>query len=189
MEELKQFITTLVTMIILMSAIELIAPDNSMKKYLKFVLGLIFISVMLSPIIYIFTKGEENISVQIQGYIDLDESQTMEVMNKNDNSKDIFKGNLEENCNRILKGKFEGMEFISEIDCDVDMENIEYSINKISIGVGDKGISKIQKVTIGTKDSNINTSENSVNNEDEIINYLSEILKVPKDKIEVYKLS
>lgn len=188
MEWLKGFITTLVTMIILMSAIELIAPDNSMKKYLKFVLGLIFISVMLSPVIYIFTKGEESISVQIQNYIDLGENKTVEVMNNNYNNKEIFKGNLEENCNRILKEKFD-MEFVSEIDCNVDMENIEYSINKISIGVSDKGISKIQKITIGDKDSSINTSEDKVSDENEIINYLSEMLKVTKDKIEVYKLS
>ena len=61
MEELKEFVITLVTMLILMTAVELIAPDNNMKKYLKFVLGLIFIAIMLSPIISVFTKGEENI--------------------------------------------------------------------------------------------------------------------------------
>ena len=59
MEEIKGFVITLVTMLILMTAIEFIAPDNNMKKYLKFVLGLILISVMLSPIISLFSKGEE----------------------------------------------------------------------------------------------------------------------------------
>lgn len=188
MEELRGFVTTLVTMLILMTAIELVAPDNSMKKYLKFVLGLIFIAVMLSPIVHIFTRGEENISVQIQKYIDLSENQTVEVSNKNNNNEDVFKENLEENCNRVLKEKFIDKEFVSEIDCNVDMENISYSINKIKIGVSDKGVSKIQKVIINTKE-NTDINEEKVNNEDEIINYVSEILKVTKDKIEVYKLS
>ena len=53
MDEIKGFIITLVSMIILISAIELIAPDNSMKKYLKFVLGTILIAVMISPIVSI----------------------------------------------------------------------------------------------------------------------------------------
>ena len=47
MEYIKSFIETLVTIIILFSAIELISPNNSMKKYIKFVLGLILIVVML----------------------------------------------------------------------------------------------------------------------------------------------
>ena len=59
MEYIKSFIETLVTIIILFSAIELISPNNSMKKYIKFVLGLILIVVMLSPIIDFFTEGED----------------------------------------------------------------------------------------------------------------------------------
>ena len=35
MELIKGFITTLVTTLIFITAIELVGPDNSMKKYLK----------------------------------------------------------------------------------------------------------------------------------------------------------
>ena len=51
MEYLNNFIITLVATMIFMTSIEIIAPDNSMKKYIKFVLGLILISVMINPII------------------------------------------------------------------------------------------------------------------------------------------
>ncbi|GAA0760406.1 stage III sporulation protein AF [Clostridium sartagoforme] len=192
MEELKEFVITLVTMLILMTAVELIAPDNNMKKYLKFVLGLIFIAIMLSPIISVFTKGEENISIQIQKYIDLSENQSIEVNKEyNNNSQNTFKKNLEENCNRILKEKFDNNEFSSEIDCEVDMDNIKYSINTVKVGVKNKDVSKIQKIIINTKEDSqsVYSQEDKVEKEDEIVSYLSEVLNVSKDKIKVYKVN
>ncbi|EOR20372.1 stage III sporulation protein af, spoiiiaf [Clostridium sartagoforme AAU1] len=192
MEELKEFVITLVTMLILMTAVELIAPDNNMKKYLKFVLGLIFIAIMLSPIISVFTKGEENISIQIQKYIDLSKNQSIEVNKEyNNNSQNTFKKNLEENCNRILKEKFDNNEFSSEIDCDVDMDNIKYSINTVKVGVKNKDVSKIQKIIINTKEDSqsVYSQEDKVEKEDEIVSYLSETLNVSKDKIKVYKVN
>lgn len=192
MEEIKGFVITLVTMLILMTAIEFIAPDNNMKKYLKFVLGLILISVMLSPIISLFSKGEESISLQMQKYIELSENESAEVSKdyKSD-SENVFKENLEQNCNRLLKEKFTDKEFVSNIDCEVDMNNINYSIDKVQVGVKNKDVSKIQKIIINTqKDSkSVSSQDEKVNNEDEIISYLAEALNVSKDKIEVYKVN
>ena len=192
MEEIKGFVITLVTMLILMTAIEFIAPDNNMKKYLKFVLGLILISVMLSPIISLFSKGEESISLQVQKYIELAENESAEVSKdyKSD-SENVFKENLEQNCNRLLKEKFTDKEFVSNIDCEVDMNNINYSIDKVQVGVKNKDVSKIQKIIINTqKDSkSVSSQDEKVNNEDEIISYLAEALNVSKDKKEVYKVN
>lgn len=192
MEEIKGFVITLVTMLILMTAIEFIAPDNNMKKYLKFVLGLILISVMLSPIISLFSKGEESISLQVQKYIELSENESAEVSKdyKSD-SENVFKENLEQNCNRLLKEKFTDKEFVSNIECEVDMNNINYSIDKVQVGVKNKDVSKIQKIIINTqKDSkSVSSQDEKVNNEDEIISYLAEALNVSKDKIEVYKVN
>ncbi|MBS5885418.1 MAG: stage III sporulation protein AF [Clostridium sp.] len=192
MEEIKGFVITLVTMLILMTAIEFIAPDNNMKKYLKFVLGLILISVMLSPIISLFSKGEESISLQVQKYIELSENESAEVSKDyKSNSENVFKENLEQNCNRLLKEKFTDKEFVSNIDCEVDMNNINYSIDKVQVGVKNKDVSKIQKIIINTqKDSkSVSSQDEKVNNEDEIISYLAEALNVSKDKIEVYKVN
>lgn len=192
MEEIKGFVITLVTMLILMTAIEFIAPDNNIKKYLKFVLGLILISVMLSPIISLFSKGEESISLQVQKYIELSENESAEVSKDyKSNSENVFKENLEQNCNRLLKEKFTDKEFVSNIDCEVDMNNINYSIDKVQVGVKNKDVSKIQKIIINTqKDSkSVSSQDEKVNNEDEIISYLAEALNVSKDKIEVYKVN
>ncbi|GAA0085011.1 stage III sporulation protein AF [Clostridium sp. CTA-7] len=192
MEEIKGFVITLVSMLILMTAIELIAPDNNMKKYLKFVLGLILITVMLSPIISVFSKGEEDISLEIQRYLDINENKSIETSkNYSNNGESVFKRNLEENCNRLLKEKFTNNEFISEIDCKVDMDNINYSINKVEVGVKNKEVSKIQKIIVNTKESSktVSSQDEKVDNKDEIVSYLAEVFNVPKDKIEVYKVN
>lgn len=192
MEEIKGFVITIVTMLILMTAIELISPDNNMKKYLRFVLGLILISVMLSPIVSIFSRGEENISLQIQKYLDIKENESLEVSkNYSNNSENVFKKNLEENCNRILNEKFTDNEFFCDIECKVDMDNINYSIDKVKVGVKNKEVGKIQKIIINTKESseNVVSKDEEVDNQEEIVSYLSEVLKVSKDEIEVYKVN
>ena len=109
MEYLNNFIITLVATMIFMTSIEIIAPDNSMKKYIKFVLGLILISVMINPIIKFFTGGEQEVINRIKRYEDMlnlgvtNEGESKEVIEK---QKEAFKSNLNSNCDNLLKEKF-----------------------------------------------------------------------------------
>lgn len=191
MNEIKGFIVTLISMIILISAIELISPDNSMKKYLKFVLGTILIAVMISPIVSFINNGEKTITGDISEYIDLFNGKSKEAKSENRESKSevAFKENLQENCNRLLKEKFKDLEFNSNIDCKLSMEDITYSINKVEVGVKNREVSKIEKIVINNRESTeVSSKEKKVNNEDEIISYLAEILNINKDQIMIYKV-
>ncbi|MDU5107096.1 stage III sporulation protein AF [Clostridium sp.] len=191
MNEIKGFIVTLISMIILISAIELISPDNSMKKYLKFVLGTILIAVMISPIVSFINNGEKTITGDISEYIDLFNAKSKEAKSENRESKSevAFKENLQENCNRLLKEKFKELEFNSNIDCKLSMEDITYSINKVEVGVKNREVSKIEKIVINNRESTeVSSKEKKVNNEDEIISYLAEILNINKDQIMIYKV-
>lgn len=191
MNEIKGFIVTLISMIILISAIELISPDNSMKKYLKFVLGTILIAVMISPIVSFINNGEKTITGDISEYIDLFNGNSKEAKSENRESKSevAFKENLQENCNRLLKEKFKELEFNSNIDCKLSMEDITYSINKVEVGVKNREVSKIEKIVINNRESTeVSSKEKKVNNEDEIISYLAEILNINKDQIMIYKV-
>lgn len=192
MEEIKGFVITLVSIIILISAIELISPDNSMKKYLKFVLGTILISVMISPIVSILSNGENILTYKISEYTDLEENNSLKTSNENNEttSEALFKENLEENFNKILKEKFKEYEFETYVDCEVNIQDITYTINEISIGVKSKEISKIEKVVINNENesSEVNTSQEKLTNEDEIKDYLVEVLEITKDKIKIYRI-
>lgn len=192
MAKLITFVTTLVSMLILMTAVELIAPDNSMKKYLRFILGLILISVMLTPIISILTNGEEELIVNLKKYVNNYEAvYDKDTIEKgNEKSEALFKENLNNNCNKILKDEFVEDEFESDVTCNVDLKDMTYDIEKIKVGVSTGGVNIIKKIKINIKEetSEAIAKNQGVENEEEIKKYLGKVLKVPEEKIEVYKL-
>ena len=191
MESLSTFVITLVTTLILITAVELIAPDNSIKKYINFVLGLILISVMLTPIVSFFSQGEIKLINEISKYekdfattIQNDENEKLDTK-----SNEAFKENLDKNCEKLLEEEFKGREFKSNISCNVDLENMKYSIDKVEIGVKDDSIKKIPKIEINTSDSSeVISRESEVNDEEEIKIYLEQVLNIKAENIKVYKI-
>lgn len=193
MEEIKGFVITLVTMLILISAIELISPENSMKKYIRFVLGCILIAVMISPLINFLGDGEELIVSKIDSYLSMPKEET-EVSSSFEESKDtrseVVLNNIEDNLNMLLKEQYSDSEFKVKIQGDIDMDNIEYSIEKIEVGVKDKGILNIEKIVINEEESTeVSTNSENVKDKQEIIEFLKDTLKISEDKISVYRLS
>jgi stage III sporulation protein AF len=188
MELVNNFVVTLVTTLIFMTAIEILGPDNSMKKYVKFVLGLILIAVLLSPIINFFSKGEGVVTKAIDKYEK--EITNSSIKEKNTQEKDkvreeSFKDNFNKNCVSGLNSKFEDYDFTSEIECDVDFTDMTFKVNKLIIGVRKKGIKKIEEVDL-SKDKSKENNEDSI--QKGIRTFLSEELKVEEGKIQVYYL-
>lgn len=194
-EALKNIVITLVTMLIFISAVELIMPDNKMRKYIKFILGLILISTILNPIINLISNGEKNLSGSIKNYeavfnsskADLNDAGiTRDSQNKIDARKKTFVDNFNKNCDNLLKNKFKNMDFKSEVDCDVNFTDVSLNIKKLKIGIGENRVNKIKKIVINDKEQ---SKEQEVNKAyTEIIDFLANELNVSKEKIEVYKL-
>ena len=193
MEYLNNFIITLVATMIFMTSIEIIAPDNSMKKYIKFVLGLILISVMINPIIKFFTGGEQEVINRIKRYEDMlnlgvtNEGESKEVIEK---QKEAFKSNLNSNCDNLLKEKFSDKNFKSDIKCNINLSDMTYSIDSLEVGVRENGIRLVDKIRINVNvESEEAVSNNEkIDNEEEIKNYLSELFKIPIEKIKLYSM-
>lgn len=193
MEYLNNFIITLVATMIFMTSIEIIAPDNSMKKYIKFVLGLILISVMINPIIKFFTGGEQEVINRIKRYEDMlnlgvtNEGESKEVIEK---QKEAFKSNLNSNCDNLLKEKFSDKNFKSDIKCNINLSDMTYSIDSLEVGVRENGIRLVDKIRINVNDESEEAVSNNekVDNEEEIKNYLSELFKIPIEKIKLYSM-
>ena len=192
MEYINNFVITLVATIIFMTAVEIISPDNSMKKYIKFVLGLILISVMINPIVKFFTDGEQELVSAIKNY----ESVFYEgTTNENEDSIsksqiESFKNNLNSNCDNLLKEKFLDKEFKSNVECEIDSDNMTYSIESLEVGVKDGGIKLVDniKIDINEESEEAVSNDGSVENEEEIKNYLSEVFKIPTEKIKLYSM-
>lgn len=192
MEYINNFVITLVATMIFMTAVEIISPDNSMKKYIKFVLGLILISVMINPIVKFFTGGEQELVNTIKNYESIFyEDKTNE--NKDSISKsqiESFKNNLNSNCDNLLKEEFSEKDFKSNVECEIDLENMTYSIESLEVGVKDEGIKLVDSIKIDINEESEETvsKDGSVENEEEIKNYLSEVFKIPKEKIKLYSM-
>lgn len=185
MELFKGFITTLVTTLIFITAIELVGPDNSMKKYLKFVMGLILIAVLLNPIVKFFTQGEAEFSAIIDKYDnEISEATTNEVssLEAKELREENFKDNFNKNCNNKLSKEFKNLDFDSEINCKVDFDKMTFEINEVRVGISEKGIKRIKEVNIGEKEETGKEDETQEN----VKNFLSEELEISKDKIVVY---
>lgn len=192
MEYIKSFIETLVTIIILFSAIELISPNNSMKKYIKFVLGLILIVVMLNPIIDFFTEGEDKIVSTIKEYENIlsKDTKTSSDVAVSNEVEDVFIENLNKNSAAELAEAFPDYTFVCNINCNIDLSNYSYNISHAKIGISTgkiQDVEKIEKVEI----SNDNETNSKVYSDDEqkIVSYVSNMLGISEDKIEVYTVS
>jgi stage III sporulation protein AF len=195
-EALKNIVTTLVTVLIFISAAELISPNNKMKKYIKFVLGLILITVILNPILKFVSGGEKSVIDSIKNYeevfskdndkLEIDNINTLKSNDTEDSRKKAFISNFNKNCDNLLENKFKDMNFKSDIDCDVDFNNVTLNVKKLRIGVADNKINKIKKVVINTGKSKNTEEENKEYTE--IVDFISNELNIPKEKIEVYKL-
>jgi len=194
-DTLKNIVITLVTILIFISAVELISPNNKMKKYIQFVLGLILVTVILNPILQFISNGDKSVLEVIQTYeevfsknenkVNLDNTNTFENdKDKGDSRKKAFIENFNKNCDNLLKSQYKNMTFKSEVDCDVNFTDITLNVKKLKIGVGEGKINKIKKIVIN---KTVESSTKEENKEyTEIINFVSSELNIPKEKIEVY---
>ena len=192
MEYIKSFIETLVTILILFSAIELISPNNSMKKYIKFVLGLILIVVMLNPIIDFFTEGEDKIVSTIkeyEGILSTDTETSSDVAASNE-VEDVFIENLNKNSATELAEKFPDYKFVCDIDCNIDLNNFSYDISHAKISISTNKIQEVEKIEkVEISNDNKTNSQAYSDDEQKIVSYVSNMLGVSEEKIEIYTVS
>jgi stage III sporulation protein AF len=194
LQALKEWLINICTAVFFITAVEIILPDNSMKKYAKFVLGLILITVFINPIIKVFDKNF-NINTYTQNAI--------ESFNKNkyegdlkqyeqkdkQNTLDLFKLNLQTNCEKILKEKYPDSNYKVQVDAIYDDKNNNLIIIDVKVVVKDGLVEKIAKVTIDAETKSVNNSDNVESKKsDSIKQYISDQLSVSKDIIQVYKL-
>lgn len=189
---LKEFVITLVSTLVLITAVEIILPDNSIKKYSKFILGAMLIGVILNPIIKFLSNGEENIESKIRQYSSLEYKQRENKENNKEIQKQSFKENISKNINNILKTEFSDMEFSNELKCIIDLENMDVTIEELIVYVDKsakekiKTIEKIKEVTIDKKEKEQKEIKES-KEYDEIKKFLVKELKIEKEKIKIIK--
>lgn len=193
MEVLKDWISDICVSILFMTAVELVLPENSIKKYSKFVLGLIFIVVVINPIIS-FVKQDNNLYRDItlnedyvykfDNYIENNLDEYSERVKRT--TIDNFQQNLSRNCENLLKNNFKKNNF--DVDVMVSYEGDNFKIEELIVKVQETGIKHIEaveKVVIGSVDSYASISRES-SKAREIKKFLSDELNIPENIIKVH---
>lgn len=193
MDALKGWIISICTTVFFITAVEMILPNNKMKKYAKFVLGLILITVLINPIIKLFDKNYDIDAYANQAATYFDEKGYENKLSdyKEESVKNTvnnFKVNLEKTCEKMLTDKYPNNNYKVEAKVSYDKESQSVVINHINVGVKDGKVEKVKKIEISTKGSYENNSTMNDERAKLLKDYLSKELKVSNEVIVVYKL-
>lgn len=158
---LKQWIISIAAIVVFMALVELILPSNNFKKYAKFVMGLIVIVMIMSPIFKLFSRNTDASAV-IASYSEvLNENSSKpdaDSINNSINQKtiDTFKQNLKESIQKQLLDDSGKTYTVAGIDLNEDPKSSKYlSIKSISIKLmpENTSIKPVEKVVIGSNSS------------------------------------
>lgn len=193
MDYLETWIISICTAVFFITAVEMILPKNSIKKYAKLALGLILVTVILNPIIKLFDKEYdlEVYSRQASEYLSSNEDRTEFVEYRQEsieNSMGVFADNLSNICTNELTKILPNSQFEVEINVDYSEEMSQFIINGAKIGVSDSKIKKVKKIQINDSKEVNNTAQVSSEISRKIKKSLSELLNISTEKIKVYKL-
>ncbi|HJD00158.1 MAG TPA: stage III sporulation protein AF [Candidatus Dwaynia gallinarum] len=193
MEILKDWISDICVSILFMTAVELVLPENSIKKYSKFVLGLIFIVVVINPIIG-FIKQDSNLYKDItlnedyvnkfDSYLENNLDEYSERIKKT--TINSFEENLSRNCENLLKNNFKKNNF--NVDVSVSYEDENFKIEELIVKVeelGIKNVETVEKVVIGSV-NNYDGVSKEISKVKEIKKFLSNELNISENIIKVY---
>ncbi|ANP69766.1 Stage III sporulation protein AF [Clostridium tyrobutyricum DIVETGP] len=193
LEYLRSWLIKICTAVFFITAIEMILPNNSFKKYSKFVLGLILITVFINPIVGLFNKNFDINSYSLKLSQQFEKNQNSNDMEKykeeNLNSTiEEFKLNLQNNCKQKLDEKYPDGKYSVKANARYDKESGNIYITGIYVTVKDGSVDTVQKVTINTEGENYdNSDELSGKQGQEIRSYLGSQLDISENIIHVKK--
>ncbi len=194
-EALGEWIITICVAIFFTTAVQMILPDNSLKKYCNFVLGLIVFVVILSPIVKIFNKD-----LQINKIIKESADFVFNDMSKGDyeeyrqaninNTLERFKKNLEKQCITDLEKNFKEDKYSAKVKASYDTENSIFLIERIEVGINDGSVERVKKVQIGDESVQVDNQDSSTDKKSmEIRDFISSKYDIDQNNIYVYKLN
>lgn len=169
MDLISQWVTQIIVFLLLAIIVDLLIPTTSMKKYIKLVIGLIFMLIFLKPIFYLFTIDiQDELSSSLENLYEGDMSVEMMEDLTNMQKVDIETVQaayiLEEMINELkvlakepLKDyhvEISDIEFVFLTGQEMSFDNLEEVIVYLDEFKGENGIvSEIEKVNIGTEDN------------------------------------
>lgn len=163
---MKEYISTIIYISIFSIILELILPNNKMKKYIVSLIGLLIVIIVSMPVINFFKN--EDVILALSTAID-EISFSNETMHEYD-----FVKQRDRMVSSSVKDKLEE-EILSS--CNKDLK--EYSISKVRINLDDEY--KVKEIDVFVK------SINDVEDARKIINYITDTYNVKEQVINIIK--
>jgi stage III sporulation protein AF len=160
---LKNWILSIVIIVMFLSIVDIILPKNSIKKYAKLVMGLIVIIIIITPVFNIFDR-KTDINRLVSDYMvkyDTKSNQNKEKINGDYNTETIsvFKQNLikeiEKNIYDNLKKKYK----VTNIEIVEDQKSSQYLevvYIELKTLLNENKIEVVSKITLKSDDTNKN---------------------------------
>ena len=155
LEFLKNWIISVVTMVIFMALIDLILPENNIKKYARFVTGLLVIVTILNPVFKLFA-GNASIETYITQYTDAIDTNSSLTNTKEaqsdieEKTREVFKENLKKEIESKIKNSTGENYTVVSIDVELDSKSSNYgTISSIELKKSNNAIEPVSKITIG----------------------------------------
>lgn len=185
----------LIVSLVIVTLIEMLLPDNKIKKYVKTVIGIYIIFCIISPFINkkefatIFENAEREL-----GKIQIDNQVSAELKNTDDGVEALYIKEFEKDItNKIEELGYEVKKINVDIEINASKENA--GINAIYITIGNKKnsnngniqIENIEKVEISINGSNLGKDKDEPETEDskKVKKYLSDYYEISEEKIKI----
>ncbi|MBY0096422.1 stage III sporulation protein AF [Mesobacillus maritimus] len=199
MDFLTEWITNIIIFILLATIIDMLLPNSSLQKYVKVVISLLLISIILSPIMKIFSSDFESAIASISNYnskVDEEKMENLIELQKKEIQASQHAYILEQTAVQLKMDAEEelmeqyGME-IAEIQVEAEEmdENLSpESLQSITVQIAKEGdqeeaVAVVKEIKIDTAEP-LPSEQNSQNTE-EISAFLAEKWNVPNASIEI----
>ncbi|WP_392486389.1 stage III sporulation protein AF [Haloimpatiens sp. FM7315] len=188
-EFMKVWVVNISIGVFFILAIEMIMPSNSLKKYVKFILGLILMVIIINPIVKLF-NGDIDINALIQknSYVDKNEYKNSynEYKYKNiENTSQVFQYNLQNKIMDKLKSKYKDNKF--DVKAKIKYDELTNSFLIINLDIGVKKDALIKKIEINKKED-IKKEKKYLNDNfsRDIKNYILLEFDIPIKSVNIY---
>lgn len=191
LKALRNWIVNISTVVLFITAVEMLLPNNNLKKYAKFVMGLILMVTLINPLIKLIDKdfNINKYSHEFSKEIDNNASKESFSQYKEKNiekTKENFNKNLQEVVDKKLKTKFPKGKFKVNTKIGFNKKNNNFTVEGVNVSFKDKRIEKVKKVEVNINKNEKNLEEDQLSKD--IKNYLSEELGISQDIISVNKM-
>lgn len=161
---MKEYISTIIYICIFSVILELILPDNKLKKYVNVLVAIVVILTLISPVLN-FLENEDVIQTvssavaSIKSEVNIEEIEYDFEDYKNKMIFNNVKSNLEEELYTSLKKEFKNLIQISGVEIEL---NDEYKIDKVIVTTGEFENLEVAKKIINFLKEEYNITDNII---------------------------